>query len=84
MGLLDWMKDEKKRRETLDTKKGWKRCTPSFERLAAEWKQETEMRREWERTGKHSEAPPLEIKPLYYKPEKRAKRVKIKDRDIPF
>jgi hypothetical protein len=42
------------------------------------------MRHEWERTGKHSEAPPLEVKPLYYKPEKRVKREKLKDHEIPF
>jgi hypothetical protein len=84
MGLLDWMKDRKKENKTPNLKDGWKRHSPSYEREFAEYKQDTEMRREWERTGKHSEAPPLEVKPIYYKPEKRAKRVKLKDHEIPF
>lgn len=81
MGFLEWMNEERKAKRAGKPIEGITRCTPSFEKAVAEWKQETEMRREWERTGKHSEAPPLKIKPIY---RKRMKRVKVDERDIPF
>jgi hypothetical protein len=82
MGLIDWIKQERNSKKTTPEGNVTKRCTPSFERLAAEIKQDREMAKERDETGKEPECRPLDIKPLDRKAS--PKRAKTHDHDVPF
>jgi hypothetical protein len=82
MGFLDWMKNKQEQKaKTVEPEGIGRRHTPSFERAAAEWKQDTEIAKERNETGKEPEYRPLDVKPIE---RKERPKVKVRSRDIPF
>lgn len=82
MGFLDWMKDKNETKaKDVAPEKVSQRHTPSFERAVAEWKQDKEMAKERDETGREPACRSLDVRPLERKPKT---KVKVRSRDIPF